>query len=145
MLIWNNVIATAVARIDNLEFLADVIPKTITYKQYKENRANEAAAAASATAGADSDAISSGPPRERGQSTLNGALQIQRTTANDGKSSMAEADKKKKQSNKAKGPASLSLLMADEASAAGSPSANPTEVEGKVDVDVNMTEEEGDV
>ena len=36
-------IATAVSRIDNLEFLADVIPKTTTYKQFKEKRAKEAA------------------------------------------------------------------------------------------------------
>jgi len=32
-----------VARIDNLEFLSDVIPRTQTYKQYKEKRAKEAA------------------------------------------------------------------------------------------------------
>jgi DNA-directed RNA polymerase I subunit RPA43 len=35
--------ATAVSRIDNLEFLADVIPKTTTYRQFKEKRAKEAA------------------------------------------------------------------------------------------------------
>ncbi len=36
-------IANAVARIDNLEFLSDVIPRTVTYKQYKEKKAKEAA------------------------------------------------------------------------------------------------------
>ena len=36
-------IATAVSRIDNLEFLTDVIPKTLPYKQYKERRAAEVA------------------------------------------------------------------------------------------------------
>ena len=36
-------IATAVSRIDNLEFLSDVIPKTTTYKQFKEKRARETA------------------------------------------------------------------------------------------------------
>ncbi|EED22121.1 histone-like transcription factor, putative [Talaromyces stipitatus ATCC 10500] len=36
-------LATAVSRIDNLEFLADVIPKTTTYRQYKEKRAREGA------------------------------------------------------------------------------------------------------
>ncbi|OJD19362.1 hypothetical protein AJ78_00632 [Emergomyces pasteurianus Ep9510] len=36
-------LATAVSRIDNLEFLADVIPKTTTYKQFKEKRAKETA------------------------------------------------------------------------------------------------------
>jgi hypothetical protein len=35
--------ATAVSRIDNLEFLADVIPKTVPYKLYKERKAAEAA------------------------------------------------------------------------------------------------------
>lgn len=31
--------ANAVARIDNLEFLSDVIPRTTTYKEYKERKA----------------------------------------------------------------------------------------------------------
>ena len=35
--------ATAVSRIDNLEFLSDVIPKTTTYKKFKEKRARESA------------------------------------------------------------------------------------------------------
>lgn len=42
-------LANAVARIDNLDFLADVIPKTTTYKQFKEKKAREEAAAAAAT------------------------------------------------------------------------------------------------
>jgi DNA-directed RNA polymerase I subunit RPA43 len=50
-------IATAVSRIDNLEFLADVIPKTTTYKQFKEKRAKEAAREAA---------------MEKGQTALNG-------------------------------------------------------------------------
>ncbi|RDW78811.1 histone-fold domain-containing protein [Aspergillus mulundensis] len=52
-------LATAVSRIDNLEFLADVIPKTTTYKQFKEKRAKES--------GKDIEI-------EKGQRTLNGAL-----------------------------------------------------------------------
>ncbi|KAL8719121.1 MAG: hypothetical protein Q9225_003833 [Loekoesia sp. 1 TL-2023] len=32
-------LASAVSRIDNLEFLADVIPKTTTYREYKEKKA----------------------------------------------------------------------------------------------------------
>ncbi|KKK16850.1 CBF/NF-Y family transcription factor [Aspergillus rambellii] len=51
-------LATAVSRIDNLEFLADVIPKTTTYKQFKEKRAKETAKEAEV---------------EKGQRTLNGA------------------------------------------------------------------------
>lgn len=31
--------ANAVARIDNLEFLSDVIPRTTTFKEYKEKKA----------------------------------------------------------------------------------------------------------
>ncbi|KAK2806225.1 hypothetical protein FQN50_005950 [Emmonsiellopsis sp. PD_5] len=50
-------LATAVSRIDNLEFLADVIPKTTTYKQFKEKKAKEAA---------------NGTGISKGQRTLNG-------------------------------------------------------------------------
>lgn len=32
-------VANAVARIDNLEFLADVVPRTMTYKAFKEKKA----------------------------------------------------------------------------------------------------------
>ncbi|KAH8696146.1 putative histone-like transcription factor [Talaromyces proteolyticus] len=52
-------LATAVSRIDNLEFLADVIPKTTTYKQFKEKRAREI--------------TQDLPIIEKGQTTLNGA------------------------------------------------------------------------
>lgn len=50
--------ATAVSRIDNLEFLADVIPRTTTYKQFKEKKAKEGP-------------VQSGGV-EKGQRTLNG-------------------------------------------------------------------------
>ncbi|KKY16609.1 putative ubiquinol-cytochrome c reductase iron-sulfur subunit [Phaeomoniella chlamydospora] len=43
--------ATAVARIDNLEFLSDVIPRTTTFKQFKEKKAREAANGVSVEAG----------------------------------------------------------------------------------------------
>jgi len=36
-------LATAVSRIDSLEFLSDVIPKTTTYKKFKEKRDKESA------------------------------------------------------------------------------------------------------
>jgi hypothetical protein len=38
--------ATAISRIDNLEFLSDTVPKTKTYRQYREERAREAEAKA---------------------------------------------------------------------------------------------------
>ncbi|KAJ5546526.1 transcriptional regulator family: Histone-like TF [Penicillium frequentans] len=50
-------LATAVSHIDNLEFLSDVIPRTTTYKQFKEKKAKEAAASGEL---------------EKGQRTLNG-------------------------------------------------------------------------
>ncbi|GAB7346790.1 hypothetical protein MBLNU459_g1890t1 [Dothideomycetes sp. NU459] len=37
-------VASAVARIDNLEFLTDVVPKTTTYKEHKAKKAKEDAA-----------------------------------------------------------------------------------------------------
>lgn len=53
----NAQLATAVSHIDNLEFLSDVIPKTTTYKQFKEKKAREAAKPGE---------------MEKGQRTLNG-------------------------------------------------------------------------
>ncbi|KAJ5496465.1 Histone-fold [Penicillium fimorum] len=50
-------LASAVSHTDNLEFLSDVIPKTTTYKQFKEKKAKDAA---------NQGAI------EKGQRTLNG-------------------------------------------------------------------------
>lgn len=57
--------ATAVSRIDNLEFLADVIPKTTTYKQFKEKKAKE-----------KSGGI------EKGQRTLNGTKKASKPQVN---------------------------------------------------------------
>ncbi|KAI9888627.1 MAG: hypothetical protein M1814_006608 [Vezdaea aestivalis] len=39
-------LATVVSRIDNLEFLSGVVPRTVPYKQYKERKAKEQAAKA---------------------------------------------------------------------------------------------------
>ncbi|OQE44969.1 hypothetical protein PENCOP_c002G04181 [Penicillium coprophilum] len=50
-------LASAVSHTDNLEFLSDVIPKTTTYKQFKEKKAKDAA-----NQGA----------MEKGQRTING-------------------------------------------------------------------------
>lgn len=36
--------ASAVARVDNLEFLSDVVPRTMTYREYKEKKARTAKA-----------------------------------------------------------------------------------------------------
>ncbi|KIV93499.1 hypothetical protein PV10_04710 [Exophiala mesophila] len=44
-------VAAAVARIDNLEFLSDTVPKTKTYRQFREEKAEEAARAAAEAAG----------------------------------------------------------------------------------------------
>ncbi|KAJ6019644.1 hypothetical protein N7499_009391 [Penicillium canescens] len=50
-------LAAAVSHTDNLEFLSDVIPKTTTYKQFKEKKAKDAAGQSA---------------MEKGQRTLNG-------------------------------------------------------------------------
>lgn len=42
--------ANAVARVENLEFLTDVVPKTQTYKQIKQKQAKEPAAKANGIA-----------------------------------------------------------------------------------------------
>ncbi|PPJ56539.1 hypothetical protein CBER1_03925 [Cercospora berteroae] len=56
-------VANAVARVENLEFLTDVVPRTMTMKQYKQKAAKDAAAgAASAENGAPG----------KGQGTLDG-------------------------------------------------------------------------
>ncbi|KAK4494951.1 hypothetical protein PRZ48_014307 [Zasmidium cellare] len=47
-------VANAVARVENLEFLSDVVPRTVTYKQHKQKQAKEA----------------SNPAAANGQSTL---------------------------------------------------------------------------
>ncbi|KAJ5804407.1 transcriptional regulator family: Histone-like TF [Penicillium psychrosexuale] len=52
-------LASAVSHTDNLEFLSDVIPKTTTYRQFKEKKAKDAA---------NQGAI------EKGQRTLNGTV-----------------------------------------------------------------------
>ncbi|KAJ5757756.1 uncharacterized protein N7511_006450 [Penicillium nucicola] len=51
-------LAAAVSHTDNLEFLSDVIPKTTTYRQFKEKKAKDAAGQSA---------------MEKGQRTLNGA------------------------------------------------------------------------
>jgi hypothetical protein len=37
----NTLLASAVARVDNLEFLADVVPKTVSYKEHKAKKQRE--------------------------------------------------------------------------------------------------------
>ncbi|KAL8996844.1 MAG: hypothetical protein Q9169_003746 [Polycauliona sp. 2 TL-2023] len=44
-------LANAVARIDNLEFLSDVIPKTTTFREYKEKKSKATKATASLSTG----------------------------------------------------------------------------------------------
>ncbi len=64
-------IANAVARIDNLDFLSDVVPRTIQYKQYKEKKSREAA---------DDE------PAEYGQTTLDGKKKAGNTVNGGGES-----------------------------------------------------------
>jgi hypothetical protein len=72
------ILANAVARIDNLDFLADVIPKTTTYRQFKDKRKREEASAAAAAAEAEEaddtpdaqNTTSAAPTLPPGQTTL---------------------------------------------------------------------------
>lgn len=60
--------ANAVSRVENLEFLSDVVPRTTTLKQHKQKVAKEAAAA---------------PATSNGQATIDGHLGgKERATAN---------------------------------------------------------------
>ena len=52
-------IASVVARYDNLEFLADVVPRTVTFRQYKDKKAAKEASKAAR-------------PLPTGQTTLDG-------------------------------------------------------------------------
>lgn len=54
-------VANAVARIDNLEFLSDVVPKTMPYKKYKEQKAAKAATSSSTSTLANGQTTLAGP------------------------------------------------------------------------------------
>ncbi|KAL2039876.1 hypothetical protein N7G274_007279 [Stereocaulon virgatum] len=56
-------LANAVARIDNLQFLEDVIPRTTTYREYKAKKASKAPTHLS-------------QPLQNGQTTLDGARSL---------------------------------------------------------------------
>lgn len=43
--------ANAVARVENLEFLTDVVPKTVSFKQFKQKQAKDSAQANGAAKG----------------------------------------------------------------------------------------------
>jgi len=60
-------IANAVARHDNLEFLTDVVPRTITYKAYKDKEKAKKASAATA-------AVEPASTLANGQRTLDGPV-----------------------------------------------------------------------
>jgi hypothetical protein len=59
------VLANAVARVENLEFLSDVVPKTTTYKQVKQKQAKDGNAAGGAQ-------HPNGGGLAKGQGTLDG-------------------------------------------------------------------------
>ncbi|CAK4030389.1 chromatin accessibility complex 1-like [Lecanosticta acicola] len=71
-------VANAVARVENLEFLSDVVPKTTTFKQHKQKVAKEAAAAATTS---------------NSQGPMDGHLGgKERATSNGGPSDLMEVD-----------------------------------------------------
>ncbi|BDD55535.1 hypothetical protein MPDQ_007051 [Monascus purpureus] len=92
-------LATAVSRIDNLEFLADVIPRTTTYKQFKESKAKEAA--------------KNNTVREKGQRTLNGTIPLHSKTNGEPMDPQNSPGSQAGTMN-AHAPTSLSALMVEE-------------------------------
>jgi len=59
-------LASAVSRMDTLEFLSDIVPRTVPYKQIKEKKARDQARDQARDSQANGDAI------EPGQTTLDG-------------------------------------------------------------------------
>lgn len=71
--------ANAIARVENLEFLSDVVPRTMTMKQFKQKMAKEAQSAAAAAAAAASNSSTSAAGGgsgglSKGQGTLDGHM-----------------------------------------------------------------------
>lgn len=72
--------ANAIARVENLEFLSDVVPRTMTMKQFKQKMAKEAQSAAAAAAAAVSNSSTSAAAGggsgglSKGQGTLDGHM-----------------------------------------------------------------------
>jgi hypothetical protein len=64
----NNYTANAVARVENLEFLGDVVPKQITYREYKKRMAENVSRADDERREREAQA------REKGQGTLDSHL-----------------------------------------------------------------------
>lgn len=112
--------ATAVSRIDNLEFLADVIPRTTTYKQFKEKKAKEGP-------------VQSGGV-EKGQRTLNGTKPL-KSKAN-GKTpekdhSAAAAAEKEKPVRSAGAPITLVVDRTVETPPTGTPGDHDRDIDMK--------------
>lgn len=77
-------VATAIATRDNLEFLTDVVPKTITYKQYREKKAKQEKAKAETAANATSGTIVPNGQRTLEQMTKHGNEDVEMQEATNG-------------------------------------------------------------
>lgn len=75
-----DLVANAVARVENLEFLSDVVPRTMTYKQFKQKQAAKPEAAA----------------HQNGQGTLDGHLGAKDAQATNGADAMDVDDEPEK-------------------------------------------------
>ena len=73
-------IANAVARVENLEFLSDVVPRTMTYKQFKQKQATKPEPAA----------------QQNGQGPLDGHLGAKEAQATNGADVMDVDDEPEK-------------------------------------------------
>lgn len=88
MLTWDGVgVAAAVSRVENLEFLTDVVPKTTTYRTFKQKQSN--------TSG-PIEATKNNPPTTNGassgQGTLDQHMEMQATNGADRRSPKVEID-----------------------------------------------------
>ena len=83
--------ANAVARLDNLEFLGDVVPRTTTYRKYKDDRQRKEAAAAAAEAKAK--ALSNGQSRGSGGHIRTGSIEEILADPVQDSSDLADADR----------------------------------------------------
>ncbi|KAF2497023.1 hypothetical protein BU16DRAFT_526075 [Lophium mytilinum] len=111
-------VASAVARVDNLDFLADVVPKTMPYKKFKEQKAAKAAAEeaeASVLNGESSAAGSSKTPVNgtngttgSGSDTRNGH---EKGVDEDGDSDVMEVDRPNPANPRGDDPAAVQLEM----------------------------------
>lgn len=72
--------AAAVAKFDNLQFLSDTVPKTMTYKQYKEKKATDNATKSTTDTVNDESSVPNGDEAPNRQKSIAHMMQGQAAT-----------------------------------------------------------------